>query len=168
MTFDKVSTPAMKRALAVCCEGHVQTIEEVWSLRACMEKETAMFWQRRFPQLREDAHIAYKVIEQETFANHPVRPFALNISGGEIGFEATESLPQGVLIALELRLSSVRTPLLALARVIWCKPTGYVYQVRAELWWIGWGDQQSQTTMANYIASHHGGGIISISTEARE
>ena len=63
------------------------------------------------------------------------------------------NLQPGALAALEIRSDDFNAPILALAKVIWCKPKGDVYEIGAEFWWIGWGDKQAQTTIANYVAS---------------
>jgi hypothetical protein len=130
--------------------------------RWLIEKETVVFWRRRFPRLRKDFQIAYRVVDQEKFHNDPISSLALNISGGGVGFEATENIPNGALVALEIRADDFSTPILALAKVVWCKPRGAVYEVGAEFWWIGWGDTLAQTTIANYVASQTNPAIMSL------
>lgn len=113
-----------------------------------------MFWRRRFPRLRKDFQLAYRLVDQEKFSNDPISTLALNISGGGVCFEATESLQKGALVALEIRADDFHAPILALAKVVWCKPKGEIYKIGAEFWWIGWGDNHAQTTIANYVAAH--------------
>jgi len=93
------------------------------------------------------------MVDQEKFDHDPIKSLALNISGGGVCFEATDNLPQGTLVALDMRSDDFNAPILALAKVIWCKPHGAGYQVGAEFWWVGWGDDQAQTTIANYVAA---------------
>ena len=112
-----------------------------------------MFWRRRFPRLRKDFQLSYRVIDQQQFDNDPVHALALNLSGGGVCFEASDNLEKGALVALELRSDDFATSILALAKVVWCKPKGHVYDVGAEFWWIGWGDKQAQTAIANYVAA---------------
>ena len=112
-----------------------------------------MFWRRRFPRLHKDFHITYRMVDQEKFDRDPIKSLALNISGGGVCFEATDNLQQGVLVALDIRSDDFSAPILALARIVWCKPCGAIYQVGAEFWWVGWGDDQAQTTIANYVAA---------------
>jgi hypothetical protein len=112
-----------------------------------------MFWKRRFPRLRKGFQITYRTVEQEKFDHNPVKSLAVNISGGGVCFEATENLQKGILVALDIRSDDFNAPILALAKVVWCKPYGSRYQVGAEFWWVGWGDEQAQTTIASYVAS---------------
>jgi len=121
-----------------------------------------VFWRRRFPRLRKDFQIAYRVVDQEKFHNDPISTLALNISGGGVCFEATENLQKGDLVALEIRSDDFNAPILALTKVVWCKPKGEVHKVGAEFWWIGWGDNQAQRTIANYVAAHTTSAIVSL------
>jgi Tfp pilus assembly protein PilZ len=86
----------------------------------------------------------------------------LNISGGGVCFEATENLQKGDLVALEIRSDDFNAPILALTKVVWCKPKGEVHKVGAEFWWIGWGDNQAQRTIANYVAAQTTSAIVSL------
>ena len=112
-----------------------------------------MFWRRRFPRLSRKFQISYKLVDQEKFDNDPVSSLALNISGGGVCFEATENLQAGTLVALDIHSHDFDAPILALAKVVWCKPHGGRYQVGAEFWWVGWGDNKAQATIANYVAA---------------
>jgi hypothetical protein len=102
------------------------------------------------------------VIDQEKFHHDSVSALAVNISGGGVCFEATENLQNGALVALEISSDDFEAPILALAKVVWCKPKGRAYKVGAEFWWIGWGDTQAQTTIANYVATHTSSSIVSL------
>jgi hypothetical protein len=93
------------------------------------------------------------MVDQEKFENDPVKSLAVNLSGGGVGFEATERLQKGALVALDIRSDDLDTPILALAQVVWCKPHRAMYQVGAEFWWVGWGDEHAQTTIASYVAA---------------
>jgi hypothetical protein len=93
------------------------------------------------------------MVDQEKFDHDPIKSLALNISGGGVCFEATDNLQKGVLVALDIRSDDFKAPILALAKVVWCKPHRAMYQVGAEFWWVGWGDDQAQTTIANYVAT---------------
>ena len=112
-----------------------------------------MVWRRRFPRLSKDFQVTYRMVEQEKFDNDPIKSLALNISGGGLCFEAAANLQKGALVALDIRSDDFNSPILALAKVVWCKPHGAKYQVGAEFWWVGWGDDQAQTTIANYVAA---------------
>jgi hypothetical protein len=93
------------------------------------------------------------MVDQEKFDHDPIKSLAFNISGGGVCFEATDNLQKGVLVALDIRSDDFKAPILALAKVVWCKSHGAMYQVGAEFWWVGWGDDQAQTTIANYVAT---------------
>ena len=112
-----------------------------------------MFWRRRFPRLHKDFQITYRMVDQERFDQDPIKGLVLNISGGGVCFEAIDNLQKGTLVALDIRSDDFNAPILALAKVVWCKPQGASYQVGAEFWWVGWGDDQAQTTIANYVTA---------------
>ncbi|MBM3222309.1 MAG: PilZ domain-containing protein [Candidatus Tectomicrobia bacterium] len=113
-----------------------------------------MFWKRRFPRLRKDFQITYRTVDREKFENDPISAMAINISGGGVCFEASEDLHKGALVALDIRSDDFGAPILALAKVVWCKAQrGGGYTVGAEFWWIGWGDKAAQNTIANYVAA---------------
>ena len=112
-----------------------------------------MFWRRRFPRLHKDFQITYRMVDQEKFDNDPIKSLALNISGGGVCFEATDNLQKGTLVALDIRSDDFNAPILALAKIVWCQPHGAGYQIGAEFWWVGWGDDQAQTTIANYVSA---------------
>src|SRR5262249_13010073 len=97
--------------------------------------------------------ITYRMVDQEKFDSNPIKSLALNISGGGVCFEATENLQKGTLVALDIRSEDFSAPILALAKVVWCKPHGTMHQVGAEFWWVGWGDDQAQTTIAHYVTA---------------
>jgi len=93
------------------------------------------------------------MVDQEKFDQDPIKSLAFNISGGGVCFEAAEDLQKDALVALDIRSDDFNAPILALAKVVWCKPSGSMYQVGAEFWWVGWGDKQAQTTIANYVSA---------------
>ena len=62
-----------------------------------------MFWRRRFPRLRKDFQIMYRMVDQEKFDYDPIKSLALNISGGGVCFEATNNFQKGALVALDIR-----------------------------------------------------------------
>ena len=76
-----------------------------------------MFWRRRFPRLRQDFQITYRMIDQEKFDHEPIKSLALNISGGGVCFEATDNLPKGILVALDIRADDFNAPILGISFV---------------------------------------------------
>ncbi|MGE3541055.1 MAG: PilZ domain-containing protein [Candidatus Tectimicrobiota bacterium] len=121
-----------------------------------------MFWKRRFPRLSKDFQVSYRMVNQEQFEHDPVHTLAVNISGGGVCFEANEDIPKGALVALEIRSDDFSAPILALAKVVWCKQKSGAYHVGAEFWWIGWGDNKAQATIAHYVASHTASPVTSL------
>jgi c-di-GMP-binding flagellar brake protein YcgR len=118
-----------------------------------MWKESAMFQQRKFPRVSKNYHLSYTTIDKEQFAQTPLQSLAVNISGGGVCFEAQEALAEDTLLALEIDTKGFHSPILALARVAWCKQKSSRYDVGAEFWWIGWRDNEAQTALANFIAT---------------
>jgi len=112
-----------------------------------------MFWRRKYPRLSEKFQMTYQRIDAERFNDNPIRNFALNISGGGICFETTELLPTNTMVALSLQGHDLLKPLLALAKVVWCKQKGAIYTVGAEFWWVGWRDPATQNAIADYVTS---------------
>lgn len=112
-----------------------------------------MFGKRKFPRLRQDYRITYRIVEQEEIANDPISSLAINISGGGLCFEADGPIKKGVLVALDIRSDDFGAPILALAKVVWCKSQRSPYQIGVEFWWVGWRDTKAQATIANYVAS---------------
>ncbi|RMF88198.1 MAG: PilZ domain-containing protein [Nitrospinota bacterium] len=111
-----------------------------------------MFERRKFPRLSQEYHISYQTIAPEQFRDNPIASLAVNISGGGICFRAREALPKDTMIALEISSERFRSPILALARVVWCKSKKEAYEIGAEFWWIGWQDNEAQTAIADYVA----------------
>jgi c-di-GMP-binding flagellar brake protein YcgR len=112
-----------------------------------------VFQRRKFPRVSKSYHVSYTTVDKEQFEANPISSLAVNISGGGLCFEATEALEKDTLVALEITSDTFRSTILALARVVWCKQRGNTHEVGAEFWWIGWRDNQAQTTIAEFIAS---------------
>ena len=78
---------------------------------------------------------------------------AVNISGGGMCFSADREIPPGSMVALEMSLSELPTPVVSLGKVVWCdrgEEEGK-YDVGVEFWWIGWADAEAQGQMLKYI-----------------
>ncbi|GIX49683.1 MAG: hypothetical protein KatS3mg131_3894 [Candidatus Tectimicrobiota bacterium] len=112
-------------------------------------------WQRRkFPRLRREYRLRYEVVDSQALAQHPLSSFAVNISGGGICFEAASALPKGSVLTLEIEAPDFGAPIVALARVVWCRPRGAHHEVGAEFWWIGWRDASVQAALADFVTRH--------------
>ncbi len=112
-----------------------------------------MFQRRKFPRVSKHYQVSYTPVDADQFQSNPVSSLAVNISGGGLCFEADEALQKDAMIALEINSDDFRSAILALARVAWCKPKGEAYEVGAEFWWIGWRDNQAQSSIADFIAA---------------
>ena len=108
---------------------------------------------RKFPRLKSEWHLNYRVLEDDRFLADPIRQFTVNISGGGICFTSEEELRSNTMVALELESEQFSSPILALAKVVWCKRIREGYEIGAEFWWIGWQNDNAQQAIANYIAS---------------
>ena len=110
-----------------------------------------MFHSRKFPRVSKDYRVSYSLVDQEQFDGNPVSSLAVNISGGGICFTAEEPLAKGSMVALDIDADDLQSSILALAKVQWCKTSGRAYEVGAEFWWIGWRDNNAQSTVADFI-----------------
>ncbi len=113
-----------------------------------------MLDKRRFPRLDEKWELDYRTITSEEFKDDPISGFTVNISGGGICFETEEEMPKGTMLALELKSAAFPSPIIALAKVVWCKKERKkdTYEVGSEFWWVGWKDSDTQQTVAGYIS----------------
>jgi len=119
------------------CDDHMRSIE--------------MIEKRKYPRLDENWKMTYRRLDLHDI--EPISTFTLNISGGGACFSADEKLEPGSLIALELKSPHLLSPIIAIARVIWCRRKGLrgKYDIGVEFWWIGWKDDGAQETIAKYI-----------------
>jgi len=108
---------------------------------------------RKFPRLREGWALEYRVLDAAQFELDPVSSLAVNISGGGVCLESKQDVEPGTMLAIDLHSPAFESPILALARVVWCKKKLFsdVYEVGAEFWWVGWKDSDAQTSIAHYI-----------------
>jgi len=113
-----------------------------------------MFDKRKFPRLGEIWELDYRTIKLEQFKKNPLSSFTVNISGGGICFEADEEIPEGTMLALELKSTIFPTSIIGLAKTIWCKKKRKEdkYDVGVEFWWTGWKDNDAQLKVADYIS----------------
>jgi hypothetical protein len=112
-----------------------------------------MFFRRKYPRVAKDYDLSYATVDDRQFQESPAAALAVNVSGGGLCFQADEALEKGKLVALNMGADDLRSPILALASVKWCKKKGDHYDVGAEFWWVGWADSDAQSTMADLIAS---------------
>jgi hypothetical protein len=113
-----------------------------------------VFKRRQFPRVSKEYRISYSHIDQEQFDHSPVNSLAVNISGGGICFNASEPLAKGSMVALDIQADDLRSSILALAKIKWCKAQRDQYEVGAEFWWIGWRDSEAQNAVADFITTN--------------
>ncbi|MFP4057647.1 MAG: PilZ domain-containing protein [Candidatus Brocadiia bacterium] len=108
---------------------------------------------RKFPRLKEGWDLEYRVVDSGQFQRDPVSSLAVNISGGGVCLEAKEEVEPGTMLAIDLHSPAFDSPILALARAVWCKKKLFsdTYEVGAEFWWVGWKDTDAQSKIADYI-----------------
>ncbi len=108
--------------------------------------------ERKYPRVKESCQVTYRVIEEGIAQAEERGAMAVNISGGGMCFSADRQLQPGSLVALEMSLSQLPTPVLSLGRVAWCEVgAGGKFDVGVEFWWIGWADEEAQRHMLGYI-----------------
>ena len=112
-----------------------------------------MMKRRKFPRLKEGWALEYRLLDPAQFERDPVSTLAVNISGGGICLESKEEIEAGRMLAIDLHSPAFDSPILALARVVWCKKRLFsdVYELGAEFWWVGWKDTEAQAKIADYI-----------------
>jgi len=110
-----------------------------------------MVERREYPRLDERWEMTYRKLSAEEI--EPISTFTVNISGGGICFTAEEELEPNTLLALELKSPQFPSPIIALAKVVWCRKRGLKggYEVGAEFWWIGWKDNTAQQAIAEHV-----------------
>jgi hypothetical protein len=108
---------------------------------------------RKFPRLKEGWMLEYRVLDTAQFERDPVASLAVNISGGGVCLEAKQEIEPGTMLVVDMHSPAFDSPILALARVAWCKKRLFsgVYEVGAEFWWVGWKDTDAQASIAGYI-----------------
>jgi len=113
-----------------------------------------MIDKRKYPRLGKIWNVDYRIIRSEEFQANPLRSFTLNISGGGLCFETDEEIPEGTMLALELKSTIFPSSIIALAKTIWCKKESEKnkYEVGAEFWWTGWKSNDAQKAVAEYIS----------------
>lgn len=108
---------------------------------------------RKFPRLDKKWEINYRKISPEEIESNPVSSYTVNISGGGVCFETEEEIPEGTILALELKSEAFPSPVIVLAKAVWCNKKIWreKYKVGLEFWWTGWKDNSAQEEIAEYI-----------------
>ena len=109
--------------------------------------------ERKFPRINEGWSIAYRILEKEATPKDFLNNFTVNISGGGICFQSKYEIVPNTTLAIEMDSEEFPSPVMALARVVWCNTANQEYEIGAEFWWIGWKDSNAQQTIADHISS---------------
>lgn len=107
---------------------------------------------RQYPRVSEDCEVSYTLVEEEPEPQGQ-DGLGVNISGGGMCFSSIEPLPVGGMIALQVNLPQLPNPIVALAKVSWCRMRDDAsrYDNGVEFWWIGWRDVEAQEAMLDYV-----------------
>ena len=106
---------------------------------------------RRFPRLARECRIRVRPLTGLDADTDGFEAMTVNISGGGLCYVSQESVPTGSFVAVELSMSDLESPVLALARTAFCSPAGPPHEVGLEFWWVGWGDDSAQRAISDLI-----------------
>jgi PilZ domain len=110
---------------------------------------------RKYPRVKESCDLKYHIIEEAGGERAEGQGgVSVNISGGGMCFLSNDPITPGSMVALEMSLSHLPTPVVSLGRVVWCEESEARrdrFDVGIEFWWIGWADEEAQGQMLQYI-----------------
>jgi len=111
-----------------------------------------MFEKRKFPRLGESWDVDYRAIRTTDLKIDVIGSLTVNISGGGIRFESNEEVPKGTMLAVELKSAEFPSPIMALAKTVWCKEKDIgKYDLGVEFWWTGWKNNDAQKSILDYV-----------------
>ena len=111
-----------------------------------------MFEKRKFPRLGESWDVDFRAIRTADFKMDQIDGLTVNISGGGICFESNEEVPKGTMLAVELKSAEFPSPIMALAKAVWCKERDIgKYDIGVEFWWTGWKNNDAQKSILDYV-----------------
>ncbi len=110
---------------------------------------------RGFLRLSEIWDLNYKIIDLEDIKKSSINSLTVNISGGGVRFEANEKIPEGTMLLLELKSKHFPSPIIAVAKSVWCKKAKKkdTFEVGLQFWWTGWKDNDSQDAVSEHIVT---------------
>ena len=108
---------------------------------------------RKYPRAKESCQVKYRLVNDPVLQPEEQGGVAMNISGGGMRFSADVEFETGAMVALEMSLAELPTPVVSLARVVWCERAEEEgkFDIGVEFWWIGWADEEAQGQMLKYI-----------------
>lgn len=109
---------------------------------------------RHFPRVAAQCNVKYRLVGDDPQFLDMTRHDGVvqNISGGGVCVEVHELLNAGTMLAVDLELPGLPTSVIALGKVVWCRPAAPTYEAGIEFWWIGWRDEAAQTQIRRFIA----------------
>lgn len=111
-----------------------------------------MFEKRKFPRLGESWEVDFRTIQTADLKMNIIDGLTANISGGGICFASNEEIPKGTMLAVELKSAEFPSPIMALAKTIWCKEKDIgKYDIGVEFWWTGWKNNDAQKSILDYV-----------------
>jgi len=111
---------------------------------------------REFLRLSEIWDLNYKIIAREDIKKSTINSLTVNIGGGGVRFEASEEIPEGAMLILELKSKHFPSPIIAMAKSIWCKKAKKKdkFDVGVQFWWTGWKDNDSKDAVSEHIVKN--------------
>jgi len=108
---------------------------------------------REFLRLSEIWDLDYKIIALEDIKKGTISSLTVNISGGGVCFETNKEIPAGAMLVLELKSKHFPSPIIALAKSVWCKKAKKKdkFDVGVQFWWTGWKENDSQEAVSEYV-----------------
>jgi|GEM_PF-742059 len=118
-----------------------------------MSRQDDALSDRKYPRVKESCDLKFHVIADAEPPAERQGGTAVNISGGGMCFSSDHEVEPGVMIAVEMKLSHLPTPVVSLGRVVWCERAQGTagFDVGVEFWWIGWSDEAAQSKMLKYV-----------------
>ena len=108
---------------------------------------------REFLRLSEIWDLDYKIIALEDIKKSTISSLTVNIGGGGVCFETNKEIPAGAMLVLELKSKHFPSPIIALAKSVWCKKAKKKdkFDVGIQFWWTGWKDNDSKEAVSEHI-----------------
>ena len=108
---------------------------------------------REYLRLSEIWNLSYKIIALEDIKKSNISSLTVNIGGGGVCFEADEKIPAGAMLVLDLVSKHFPSPIIAIAKSIWCKKAKKKdkFDVGVQFWWTGWKENDSKEAVSEHI-----------------
>jgi hypothetical protein len=101
--------------------------------------------------VKDSVRIRFREIRSDKFPGDDFDGHTINISGGGVCFSSDTPVELGTVLAVEMNLPEFEAPVVTLGRVAWCEEGSGSYEIGTEFWWIGWGDENVQRSIGDYV-----------------